>query len=120
MDRIHHCARIVLLRALGFTALGIGTVVIGLSWDPALALTTGAVLTAIAGLILFCKALCAPRRDYRRTEVWLLLDQRHDLREDRAQQLIGGLLSALYRRSAEYALMIAAGQWLLSIAARLV
>lgn len=119
-DRIERCARIVLLRALGFTALGIGTLLLGLSGNPALALTTGAILTAITGLVLVCKRHTALTRDYRRTELWLLLDRRHDLREDRAQQILGGTLSMLYGRAAEYVLVIAAVQWLLSVAARLI
>ena len=108
-----------MLRALGFTALGIGTVVLGLSWQPALALISGATLTAIAGAVLVYKAATAPTRDYRKTELWLVLDRRHGLREERAQEIIGGLLGRLYRKSAEYVLMVAAGQWLLSVAARL-
>jgi hypothetical protein len=119
MDRIHHCARLVLLRAIGFATLAIGTLMVGLSWNAALALAAGATLAALVGVVLLYKAYAAPRTDYRRTELWLLLDRRHDLAEERAQEIIGGLLGRLYRRYAEYALAAAAGLWLLSVAARL-
>ena len=119
MERIHHCARLVLLRALGFSTLAIGTLMVGLSWDLGLSLAVGATLTALLAVLLLYKGLAAPAADYRRTELWLLLDGRHGLAEDRAQAVIGGLLGRLYRQCAEYALIAAVALWLLSIAVRL-
>ena len=119
MERVRHCAKIVVFRALGFATLGIATVMVGLSWAPGLAFASGAALTAAVALVLLCKGVRAPRRDYRKTEVWLLLDKRHPLGAERMQEVIGGILSRLYRECAEYALIAAAGQWLLSVAARL-
>ncbi len=119
MERIRQCARIVLWRGLGFSTLGIGTLMVGLSWDPVLCLASGAILTAVVGLVLICKAINAPTTNYRDTEVWLLLDGRHNLEESRAQEVIGSLLGSMYRRCAECALAIATAQWLLSVVARL-
>ena len=119
VDRIGACARISLLRAIGFATLAIGTTVTALSWDPPLALMTGAALTAMTAAVLFYKGATAPTRDYRRTEVWIMLDKQHGLAEDRAQQIIGGVLGALYRRYGGYALAVAVVLWLLSILARL-
>ena len=119
MDRIRYCASVVLFRALAFATLGIATLMVGLSWNPGLALVTGAVVTAIVGMALLYKGAEAPRRDYRKTELWLLLDKWHGLQEDRAQQVIGTVLGTLYKQSAQYVLIAATIQWLLSIAARL-
>ena len=46
--------------------------------------------------ILVIKAMRAPSRDYRRTEVWIMLEKRHDLPEGRAQQVFGNILRDRY------------------------
>ena len=49
-----------------------------------LALKTGSALTLLMAVILLLKAQEALFQPYRRTEVWLILDKRHGLPEDRA------------------------------------
>ena len=51
MDRIRYFAELSVLRALGFTGLGVMTLMLGLSFDPRLALRTGALLAWIMSLI---------------------------------------------------------------------
>lgn len=116
MDRIEYFAEISIRRALAFATLGVMTAMVGLSYDPATALKTGAVLTGIVATMLAWKARRALTSPYRSTEVWMLLDRRHDLPEGRAQQVIGGVLSRLYRRYAELAGYAAALLWFSSLA----
>lgn len=118
-DRIEHFATISIRRALGFVMLGIGTVMIGLIYDPALSLKTGATLTALVAAILAWKGQQAPASPYRHTEVWLLLDQRHGLPEERAQQVIGRVLATTYRRHAAFCCYTALGMWGMGVFFRL-
>ena len=62
MDRIRQAAQVSILRALGFTALAIGTFMIGFSFEPALCFGAGAALTGIAAAVLWWKGAQAPRR----------------------------------------------------------
>ena len=112
MDRIEACARMSILKALGFVAMGVGTLMVGLSYDMALALTAGAYLMGLTAIILALKGGRAARRDYRRTETWLLLERRHGLPEDRAQRVIGGILRELYLRYARISGGLAVVTWL--------
>jgi len=116
IDRIRICAELSVRRALGFTLLGILVALFGLSWDAGLALKTGAALTAIVFAVLLWKAQGAPSHPYRRTETWLLLDRRHELPEDQAQRMIGGVLRDIYLRYATWAAALAAVLWLAALA----
>lgn len=120
MERIEVCARVSILKALGFAAMGIGTLMVGLSYDIALALMCGSYLTALTAMVLALKGGRAARRDYRRTETWLLLERRHGLPEDRAQRVIGGVLRDLYLRYARISLGLAIATWLIGQGLRLV
>lgn len=118
MDRIRQAAQISVLRALGFTALAIGTFMAGLSFEPALCFGAGAALTGITAAVLWWKGAQAPTRSYRKTEVWILLDRNLGLPSKRAQEAIGGLLRELYYRYALVTSGLAIGFWLTSLAIR--
>jgi hypothetical protein len=66
-------------RALGFAGFGIGTVMLALSFDAALALRSGADLVALTAVAMLLAAWYAPRRDMRYSEIWSALS---DLRPD--------------------------------------
>jgi hypothetical protein len=115
VDRIQVAAEISIGRAVGFGALAVGTVVLGLVFEPALALKTGSALTLLMAVILLLKAEQARSRPYRRTEVWLILDKQLGLPEDRAQRMVGQVLHDTYHRYARYCLAAAVGLWLLGL-----
>ncbi len=73
MEIIQTLADISIRRACGFAALGIGTVMLALSFDVALALRSGAVLTTMAWGVIRLLAWWCPRRDVRETELWSML-----------------------------------------------
>jgi hypothetical protein len=102
-------------RGVGFGALAIALVVAGLGGYPQLALRSGAVLALLMWAILRLKALRAPRRPYKRTEVWLLLDPRPAWPEEVAQRLIGEALRRTLDRYARFVLVAAIGLWLASL-----
>ena len=115
MDRIRYFAELSVLRALGFTGLGLGTLMLGLSFDPTLALKTAAVIMAITGLVLVIKSHNAVHRNYRRTELWILLGREIEFPEHRAQQILGTVLKDTYARYARLILAGALVSWLLSL-----
>lgn len=119
MERIEFFAEMAVRRALSFAGLGIATTMLGFMFDPVLSLKAGAILVGLVAVVLAYKGYHAPSRPYRRTELWLLLDHRHGLPEDRAQAVIGGLLRRIYWRYAERAGYMAGGLWVLSLLAGL-
>ena len=118
MDRIRHAAQVSILRALGFTGLGIGTFMAGLSFEPAMCFGAGATLTGMTAAVLWWKGAQAPTHSYRKTEVWILLDRDLGLPPERGQEAVGGLLHELYYRYARIASVVAIGFWLISLAFR--
>ena len=115
MERIRFAAEVSVRRALGFAGLGVGTAVMGLVYDPVLALKTGATLLALIAAVLFYKAYRAPTRNFKETEVWILLDRDTSLNDQAAQRVIGGVLRETYRRYAEAIVLLAGAAWISSI-----
>ncbi|MDX2103980.1 MAG: hypothetical protein EAZ99_18595 [Alphaproteobacteria bacterium] len=114
LHRIRACADLSIRRALGFALLAVLWMAAGLSFDLAIAAKTSAIETMLIAVVLVLKAMTAEYRDYRRTEVWTLLDQEHHLPEARAQSVIGGVLKERYWKHAEYAGIAACVCWLLT------
>jgi hypothetical protein len=120
MDRIQAAAEISIGRAVGFGALAIGTMVLGLIFDPALALKTGGALTLLMAAIIQLKAERARFQPYRSTEVFLILEKRVGLPDDHAQRIVSTVLRSVYHRYAQMSAAVAVGLWLLGLACQLV
>jgi hypothetical protein len=60
-------------RALGFAGLGIGLVLLALSFDLALAFRSAGDLVALVAAAMLLLAWRAPRRDMRHSEAWTML-----------------------------------------------
>jgi hypothetical protein len=116
MNRLRHYAELSIRRACGFGFVAIGTMMVGMAWDVPLAVKSGAVLTAFMAGFLWWKAQQAPTRNYRHTEVFLMMDRRHDFPEARAQQVFGGVLRDTYLRHATFIAGISALMWLVYFA----
>jgi hypothetical protein len=102
-------------RACLFGLLAIATVIMGLIGWPTVAVRAGAILTTLGAAVLIYRALRAPGRPYRRTEVWVLLRRESTVPEDRAQILISSVLGETYWRFAVYAAAMALFLWTLTI-----
>jgi hypothetical protein len=120
VDRIQVAAEISIGRAVGFGALAIGTVVLGLIFNPALALKSGGALTLLMAAVIQLKAERARSQPYRSTEVWLLLDKRLGLPDDHAQRIVSTVLCSVYRRYAQASVAVAVCLWLLGLACQLI
>ena len=115
MSDLDRVAEHSVARGVGFGALAVALVVAGLAGYPQLALKSGAALALVMWAILRLKALRAPRRPYKRTEVWLMLEPRPAWPAAVAQRLIGVALQRTFERYARYVLAAAIGLWLASL-----
>ena len=120
MDRIQVAAEISIGRAVGFGALAISTVVLGLIFDPALALKTGGALTLLMAAVIQLKAERARFQPYRQTEVWLILEKRLGLPDDHAQRIVSTVLRSTYHRYAQASAAVAVILWLLGLVFQLI
>lgn len=119
MERIREYADISIRRGCGFGFLAVATAMVGTSSEILLSAKIGAISLTLMSMILLLKALQAPRRSYKRTEVWIMLNQNHDLPEPRAQQVFGSILRDRYMWHATVAASIALLMWIVTFAIRL-
>jgi hypothetical protein len=120
MDHLRRLTWISVARGCGFGVLAIFTTMIGFVTTPAVALDFGGFSFLLMATILILKARMAPSMSYRRTEVWLMLDEGLRPPADVAQVLIGrvraDVLLACARLSAWSAALLLALSLLLKIA----
>src|SRR5262245_3196247 len=107
MDELRRIAYEIVLRACGFGSLAIFCFMVGLSFEPRLAFQSGGVLTMFMTGVLFLKALEAPYKPYRRTEMWLYLTEEMRPPAGAAQQLISVVLRETYLTFALWTSIIA-------------
>ena len=108
-QRIQQLAELSVGRACGFAALGIITFMVGMSGKAQLALISGGILVLITCLSLTILAYWAPNRPYKRTEVWMMLEEWERPQPPLAQRLIGSILRDVYYRFALRAAWCSAG-----------
>jgi hypothetical protein len=114
MDQIRFFADQSIRRACGFGFLALATGMVGLYWDIAAAVKLAATGVSFMTAILLWKAYEAPSRNYRRTEVFLMMEKRHDFPEPRAQQVFGNILRERYLWHATLIASTAVVLWLLA------
>ena len=123
MDELRRLALLSIGRGCGFAGLAIVCVMIGLTFDPVMALRSGGVLTMIVTVVLLIKARAALRQDVRRTELWIMLDEGKRPAAEYAQWVGATVLRDAYLWFAQYAAGISILLWslalVLSLSARL-
>ncbi len=120
MDRIRYFAEVSVQRAVGFALLAIFTVFVGLSSDWLLAFRCSAILLSLLSAGLLHCAWRAHSKDYRRREIWVLLDQWHGLPEPRAHHAISAIMRETFLRYAERGAWGAATMWLITFSGILI
>lgn len=115
LKRIHYLAGVSVGRACGFGFLGLATTVVGLSDQMDLALSAGGFLSLIGCMTLALKALCAHRRPYKQTELWLMLEPDERPHAAIAQQIITVARRQAFFCFAHYAAWLAAGMLVASL-----
>jgi hypothetical protein len=109
MDAVEQAAFLSVGRASGFAALAIVCFMIGFSYDPVLAARIGASLSLVTALVLAYRSALALSRPYRKTETWLILEEKARPPKSLAQKIIGSALReayAWYGRVAALATMV--------------
>lgn len=115
MERVRYLADLSIRRGCGFGLIAIGTAMTGMAGDLAMAVKGGAIMVTLMGAVLVFKALRASATNYRRTEVWIMLDKQIDgWPPHRLQQLIGGTLRERYLWHAEMTAMVAFAMWVMT------
>ena len=122
MDTLTALADHAIRRACGFAGLGIGTTMLALSFDLALALRTAGAMFAVLCLGLLASAWHAPRRNVRHSELWHLLpgtaaEFARTLSRGEAQRLITGIQRQRLIWHAERIGILAIGVWGLGLLA---
>ncbi|WP_422002332.1 hypothetical protein [Reyranella sp.] len=95
-EDIRRHAEVSVRRGCGFVMMAIVTAMVGFSSEPWIAVRSGALFVTIASVILFWRGWTARERNYRRTEVWLMIEDEPALPRDRLQSMIGGALADAY------------------------
>ncbi|MBB3064880.1 MULTISPECIES: hypothetical protein [Limibacillus] len=119
MERIERTAELSVLRALAFIGFGITILMMGLSYDAALAFLIGANLSILLAAILVLRGLTAPRRDSRSTHAWIMLGGDFGgVPRERVQAVLGLILQRVYYKYALRAGIIGMILWGISAAIR--
>lgn len=106
-DDIRHYAELSVRRGCGFALMAIATAMVGFSSEPWIAIRSGLVFVTIAAVVLFWRGWTARARNYRRTEVWLMIEDAPALPRERLQDMIGGALADVYFSHARLAAYMA-------------
>lgn len=115
MEHLQKVAQVCVGRALGFAGLGIFTATAGLAFDPLLAARTAAIMMTLLTIGLLMKAHGALRRDYRRTELWVMLPQEYRPPKAYAQWIASNVLHDTYLWFAQFTAAITAVTWAIAL-----
>ena len=115
-EDIKRCAELSVRRGCGFALMAIVTAMVGFSSEPWIAIRSGAVFVLIAAAVLFWKGWTARTRNYRHTEVWLMIEDAPALPRERLQTMIGGALADVYFHHARVAAYMAIAMCIIGLA----
>lgn len=118
LAQLERLADLAVARGVGFAALAILMVVLGLMGDLRLALRSGAAMFALSAAVLMLKARLAPTRPYRRTELWLMLEAPPEAPGPVLQRMFGQAMRAAFERWTRRAALAAVAFWLASLVVR--
>ena len=93
---IHRYAEISVRRGCGFVAIAIASAMVGAASEPDVCFRLGAGFAALTAVVLYWRGRRAPTRNFRRTEVWLMIEDAPALPRERLQRMIGEALAETY------------------------
>ena len=115
-EQFRDLANASIRRACGFGLIAIFTAMIGFSADPYIEVRCGAFMTTVAAVILLWRGQGAPKRNFRDTEVWLMIrNTAPAMPKDRLQRLIGEALAERYFWHARIAAYVAVTMWAVAL-----
>jgi hypothetical protein len=101
-QRLRALAEISTARACGFAGLAILCLMVGLSGNLATTLKAGGYAALLVMTVLLLMAHHAPRKPFKRTELWLMLDEAERPPAALAQGLLAAVRRAAFLRFAAY------------------
>jgi hypothetical protein len=101
-------------RGCGFAFLGIACAMMGMS-DPRTMFQAGGIMTLIMTFVLLMKARFALTKDYKRTEMWLMLPKDFRPPERYAQWAASTVLRDAYFTFAKYAVFTSIVMWVIAL-----
>jgi hypothetical protein len=102
-------------RGCAFAFLAIACVMMGVIYEPRLVFQVGGILTLLMTFVLMLKSRQALTRDYKRTEMWLLLPKDFRPPERYAQWAAATVLRDAYLTFAQYTALISIIMWAIAI-----
>ena len=114
-DDIRQYAELSVRRGCGFALMAIVTAMVGFSGEPWIAVRAGAVFVLIASVVLYWRGRHARQRNFRHTEVWLMIEDAPALPRERLQAMIGGALAEVYFRYARLAAYVTLAMCLIDV-----
>ncbi len=119
MEEMRKAAFESVSRGCAFAFLAIACVMMGFVHEPRLVFQAGGILTLIMTFILMLKSRQALTRDYKRTEMWILLPKDFRPPERYAQWAAATVLRDAYLTFAQYTALISIILWAIAIFMRL-
>lgn len=102
-------------RGCAFGFLAIACVMMGFVHDPKLIFQSGGILTLMMTFVLLLKSRQALTRDYKRTEMWIILPKNFRPPEAYAQWAASTVLRDAYLTFAQYTAAISILMWMIAI-----
>lgn len=115
MEELRKAAFITVARGCGFGMLAIICLMIGMSFNPRAVFQAGGILTLLMTLILVIKARNALTKDYKRTEMWMILPKDFRPPERYAQWATATVMRDAYFTFAQYTALISIAMWVLAL-----
>jgi hypothetical protein len=114
MEEMRQAAFSSVARACAFGILAIVCVMMGMS-GPRAMFQAGGILTLIMTLILVLKARSALTKNYKHTEMWLLLPKEFRPPERYAQWAASTVLRDAYLTFGQYTALISIAMWVIAL-----
>lgn len=115
MEELRKAAFISVARGCGFGMLAIVCVMVGMSFDPRAVFQGGGILTLLMTFILLLKARNALTKDYKKTEMWLILPKDFRPPERYAQWATATVMRDAYFTFAQYTALISIVMWVVAL-----
>jgi len=115
MDELRRMAFVSIGRACGFAGFAILCVMIGLTYDPLVAVRSGGILMTMVTVVLLLKARQALTRDIRHTEMWIMLEEDRRPAPEYAQWAGATVLRDAYLWFAQYAAGLSIVLWVVAL-----
>jgi hypothetical protein len=115
MEELRKAAFISVARGCGFGMLAIVCFMVGMSFNPRLMFQMGGILTLLMTFILVLKARNALTKDYKKTEMWLILPKDFRPPERYAQWATATVMRDAYFTFAQYTALISIAMWTMAL-----